>query len=217
MKISNLRLARFAVALLLTAVAITTASSQTRRKTTPIEKKSTSTSDATREAFKSDEIRCRGYGRPGGSAFVFFTVNSRSSPTGETIVTYEIAFTPGTRAAGSRGEGLQPGDCAYVDRPISESGPYRIRFETVANAQLKQALHGTPIDRSPTAAERYPDAQTIPEYLKDPNHYWSFLGISQSGNVFIAGGHKFWKPGVLVVQPSDSINDTRRPSVIKPE
>jgi hypothetical protein len=37
------------------------------------------------------------------------------------------------------------------------------------NSQLKQKMHGSPVDASPTAAERYPDAQTIPEYMKDRN------------------------------------------------
>ena len=43
-----------------------------------------------------------------------------------------------------------------------DGGPLRIRFETVANAQLKPQLHGTPVDRSSTAAESYPDVNTIP-------------------------------------------------------
>lgn len=41
----------------------------------------------------STEIRCRGYAQVGGSQYVFSTINSRSSPTGETIVTDEMAFT----------------------------------------------------------------------------------------------------------------------------
>jgi hypothetical protein len=142
----------------------------------------------------SNEIRCRGYGKRGGSEFVFSTINSRSNSAGETILTYEIGFTPSVRAAGANGEGLQPGECSFVDRTISERGPYRIRFETPANAQLKQQLHGTPLDTSPTAAERFPDAQTIPAYLRDPNHYWSFFGAEQVNNFFVATGYKYWKP-----------------------
>ena len=150
------------------------------------------------ERAASNEIRCRGYSRTGGREYVFFTINSRPSPTGETVVTYEIAFSPGTRAAGVRGEGLQPGDCAWADRPIGEQGPYRIRFETVANAQLKQQLRGTPVDRSSTAAESYPDVNTIPTYLKGENHYWSFGGITNTGSHFVANGNGYWKPAIAV-------------------
>ena len=143
----------------------------------------------------SNEIRCRGYNRRGGSEYVFFTINSRQSPTGETIVTYEMAYTPSVKAAGPNGEGLQPGECSFVDRPISEN--HRIRFETPENAQLKQQLHGTPLDTSSTAAERFPDTQTIPAYLRDQNHYWSFFGVRLEGNSFVATGHRFWKPAIV--------------------
>ena len=152
-----------------------------------------------REKVASDEIRCRGYSRPGGSEYVFVTINSRPSATGETLVTYEMAFTNGSQAAGARGEGLRPGECAWADRPIGDNGPLRIRFETVANAQLKQQLHGTPIDRSSTAAESYPDANTIPAYLKGENHYWSFGGVSNSGRgYFVATGNGYWKPAIAI-------------------
>ncbi|HXM35755.1 MAG TPA: hypothetical protein VN920_11245, partial [Pyrinomonadaceae bacterium] len=143
-------------------------------------------------AEPSNEIRCRGYNRRGGSEYVFFTISSRQSRTGETIVTYELAYTPSVKAAGPNGEGLQPGECSFVDRPISES--HRIRFETPENAQLKQQLHGTPLDTSPTAAERFPDTQTIPRYLRDQNHYWSFFGVRLEGNSFVATGNRYWKP-----------------------
>ena len=147
----------------------------------------------------SREIFCRGYSRPGGAEYVFSTINSRPSSTGETLVTYEIAFSPGTQAAGLRGEGLQPGNCAFGDRPIPGSGPYRIRFETVANAQLKQSLHGSTVDRSSSAAESYPDVNTIPVYLKGENHYWNFAGVADSGRgYFVASGHAFWKPAIAI-------------------
>ena len=161
----------------------------------------------------SREIFCRGYSHPGGAEFVFFTINSRPSSTGETLVTYEIAFTPGTRAAGARGDGLQPGDCAFADRPIGEAGPYRIRFETVANAQLKQSLHGSTIDRSTTAAESYPDVNTIPVYLKGENHYWSFGGVTDSGQgYFVATGNGFWKPAIAIGNVQGSPTEPARRS-----
>ncbi len=150
------------------------------------------------------EIRCRGYSRPGGSEYVFFNRGSRPGSTGETIVTYEIAFTPSPRPAGEYSQGLRPGECAWIDRTISDSGPLRIRFETVANAQLKQKLQGTPVDTSPTAAESYADVNSIPRYLKVDDHYWSFGGVTDSGKgYFQATGNGYWKP--LAVRPGPRV------------
>ncbi len=164
------------------------------------------------QAAASREIRCRGYSRRGGMEYVFFTIGSRPGTTGETLVTYEIAFAPGTRAAGPKGEGLQPGNCAWVDRPIDQNGPYRIRFETVDNAQLRVTLHGSTVDRSITAAESYPDVNTIPAYLKGENHYWSFGGVTDSGRGhFVATGNGYWKPAVAVGEVQRSPTEQARP------
>lgn len=112
------------------------------------------------------QMLCRG-GNPG---LHFTTTNTGVGPNREQIVTYEIGFTPSRQAAGPRGIGLEPGQCSWIDRPVNEKEPYLIRFDT--------PLHftsGRPTDNSPTAAERFPDAYTIPEYMKDKNHYWSFV------------------------------------------
>jgi hypothetical protein len=169
---------------------------------------------------QSDEIRCRGYAKVRGAAYVFFTINSRPSSTGETIVTYEIAYTPGLKAAGMKGEGLRPGECSWVDRPMSQTELYRIRFETSANAQLKQQLHGTPLDTSPTAAERFPDVTTIPQYLKVESHFWRFFGVYNTGKGYYqATGNTYWKP-ILNVEdeihrpPDDTGSKVRRRVVI---
>ncbi len=212
----------FVVLLLFAAAAAT--SSQTRRRVRPVDNQSGVERDKayadlnnTNAEPTANEIRCRGYSHRGGSEYVFFNINSRPSPTGETIITYEMAFTPSVKAAGSNGEGLQPGECSFVDRPISESGPYRIRFETPDNAQLKQQLHGTPLDTSPTAAERFPDTQTIPAYLRDQNHYWSFFGARPGGSFFATTGHRYWKPTAEVYRPIDSIRINRdNPYILAP-
>ncbi len=145
---------------------------------------------------RSNEIRCRG----SRDAFIFTAENSKLDSTGATIIITLLTFEPSSQAAGPRGEGLKPGQCSWVNRPMNER--FLIRFETPANAQLKQQLHGSPVDTSPAAAERFPDAQTIPAYLKDSNHYWSFFGAKPVNNFFTATGHKFWKPG-LVLGPDD--------------
>ncbi len=144
----------------------------------------------------SNEIRCRG----GRDAFIFTPENSRLDSTGATINITLLTFEPGSQAAGPRGEGLKPGQCSWTDRPMNER--FLIRFETPENAQLKEQLHGTPLDTSSTAAERFPDAQTIPAYLKDSNHYWSFFGAKPVNNFFTATAQKFWKPG-LGLGPDD--------------
>jgi len=200
-----------AVLLLTTATGI--ASSQVRQ-TTPVDKKSTGASAAAIEAAKnkdvplSNEIRCRGYAKVGGGQFVFLTINSRPSSTGETIITYELAYTPSLKAAGSGGEGLRPGECAWADRVIGTNGPFRIKFDITDNAQLKEVLHGSAVDRSPTAAERYPDAHNMPEYLKVENHYWSFFipNTNQNSGYFEASGSKYWKPSLI------RIDDVYRPA-----
>ena len=168
------------------------------------------------------EIRCRGYSRPGGLEYVFFEIGSRPGSAGETIVTYEIAFSPSPMPAGVNAEALKPGNCSWLDRTIGDSGPFRIRFETVANAQLKQRLQGVGIDNSPTAAESYPDVRSIPRYLKVDNHFWSFGDVTDSGRgYFEAGINGHWKqPGVRPVprvtlpgtesRTNDSICDSAR-------
>jgi hypothetical protein len=155
----------------------------------------------------SDEIRCRGYGGVGGGALVFQTISTRRSVTGETIVTLEMAFTPSVAAAGADGRGLRnAGECAWADRLISNKEPYRVRFEIVADGQIRQRQHGSTIDNSPTAAERFPDAQNIPEYLKDPKHYWSFFIADTKPGYFQATAHKYWKPAnkIIITKPDST-------------
>lgn len=140
------------------------------------------------------EIRCRGYNFVGGGSFVFSTTGSRNSVTGETILTLEMAFTPALKAAGPDGSGLRIGECAFANRAVTDHEPYRVRFDTVADGQTRQRQHGSAIDTSPTAAERFPDAQNIPLYLKDPNHYWSFFVKNTGRGYFESSQNRFWKP-----------------------
>lgn len=182
------KLTSLLVVTLLCAAAMTTANSQTRRKVTPIDKKSGATSEEALVTKKSaeqisNEIRCRGYSKTGGSEYVFFE---------KAVTTFEMAYTPSLKAAGPRGEGLRPGECSWVDRPIGNNGPYRIRFDIPANDQL-----------------------TIPEYLKDENHYWSFFiqNTNQNSGYFEATSNRYWKPSVIrkdeILTPVNSRVKTR--------
>lgn len=143
------------------------------------------------------QLLCRGIGggmnfRHGGSV---------RSPTGEDIVTLELTFKKSAKAAGPQGAGLDPGQCSWVDRPINQSEPFKLRFETRANAQLRQSLSGGSVDRSSTAAERYPDATSIPAYMKGPGHYYSFRVYNSNEGYFIATGSRYFKNVVIYDGP----------------
>src|SRR5688572_5467786 len=131
---------------------------------------------------ETSEMRCRGGG------FSIDTVGTRTYSTGETILTLALRFNytaqwvssvyiSATHEIPAHWE-LGRSSCAWLGTsnggPYESAKPAEIRFETPANAQLKQRLHGSEVDTSPTAAERYPDARTIPEYLRNSNHYWTF-------------------------------------------
>ncbi len=137
------------------------------------------------------QMLCRG-----GPGSFFKNIGSSRASSGETIVTYELVFTPSPQAAGSNGQGIEPLQCSWIDRPVNNREPYAIRFDTPSNAQLKQKLHGSAVDTSPTAAERYPDALTIPEYMKDKNRYWSFFVYNTGKGYLLATYSKHFKPRI---------------------
>lgn len=144
----------------------------------------------------SNEIRCRGNKE---GKLIFETLNPQPSE----VVTMALTHLGGAVAAGTLGVGLRPGNCAWVDRPLSGNQPLKIRFKIAYYGQLKQTLHGTAIDRSPTAAERFPDSLNIADYLKDENHYWRFF-IKDSGQDYLeATYNQYWRPPtVLKSQPN---------------
>lgn len=145
----------------------------------------------------SNEILCRG-----GNGLVFTPENSKPGLAGDTIIIALLTFNPGPYAAGPRGEGLRPLECAWVDRPIFDR--FLIRFEISANAQLKQKLHGSEVDTSPTAAETYPDIRSIEIYMRDMNHYWRFVGPKPVNNFLTTTGNGYFKRPPAVVSPADS-------------
>ena len=164
------------VVLLFLAAAVTTATSQTSRKVTPVDKKPgaerikaiTDTKNAGAEPT-ANELRCRG-----GAGLRFNVVEGRTNSSGEQTMYMTVYFKPAAQSASS-GLNLQPGQCAYSERAVRADEPYEIILEIVYFGQTRQQLHGTPVDTSPTAAERYPDAQNAPQYLGDAKHYWSFF------------------------------------------
>ncbi len=130
-------------------------------------------------AQRRERLRCRG----GGGAS--FTQGQRKGPNLFAMTfRYQVAST----AAGPIGTGLQPGTCAWADRTDAPAEPGRIKFITARNAQREQAV----VDSSPTAAERWPDLRTIPAYMTDPAHYWTF-NVSLT-NPDSALRHQAWIP-----------------------
>ena len=116
-----------------------------------------------------------------------------------------VDFVVGTQAAGGRDLNLKPGQCSWVDRGFRQGEPAQIRLEIVYFGQQKQMLHGSSVDRSPTAAETYPDAQNVPQYLSSQNHYWSFWVYNTNNGYLQATGNRYLKPAAIGLNPNDKV------------
>jgi len=153
----------------------------------------------------SYELRCR------GGALKFNSTPGTTSSSGEQMMNMTIDFAAGTQGASARTPILTPGQCSWVDRGFRPGEPTQIRLEIVSFAQQQQALHGSPVDRTPTAAERYPDAQNVPQYLSSSDHYWSFW-VYNTGNGYLQStSQKYFKP--LKTLPGDKV---RIPPPVRP-
>lgn len=159
----------------------------------------TGTSDAT-ALFRAAELRCRGGAGlefvPGGSA-------------GDNRVLMTLAYPVSPGVPGETGRGLAAGSCSWADRSGLPSESGRVTFVTDGNAQLRQTQSGSTVDRSPTAAERWPDAHTIPVYMSDPSRYWRFTVIMR--NADSAQQHGPWKPSIAdaIAGPVSEASSTR--------
>ena len=111
------------------------------------------------------EIRCRG-----GTGLMF----GGGGSVGTNLASVTMSYRVSANVPGESGRGLTAGSCAWVDRTGVPAEPGKVTFTTASNAQLRQIQSGSTVDRSPTAAVRYPDVRTIPAYLVDPAHYWTF-------------------------------------------
>ncbi len=163
------------------------------------------------------ELRCRG-----GAGLRFTVTEGRATSSGEQTRIMIVDFQPAAQPADPSGRNLQPGQCAFSERVVRTNEPNQIVQEIVDFAQLKKQLHGDPVDTSPTAAEKYPDAQNVPKYLSDAKHYWIFFvrqtGPLPSGQFEASNGHA-WKPGKenQVVIPTNSNRNKDRDRVVKPD
>ena len=162
------------------------------------------TFDPTMSMQQSYELRCRGGG------LKFNSTAGSTSSSGEQMMNMTVDFAAGAQAAGGRGENLRPGQCSWVDRGFRKGEPTQIRLEIVYFAQQQQARHGSPVDHSPTAAEVYPDAQNMPQYLSNSDRYWSFWVYNTANGYLQSTRQKYFKPlktvpgGVRVPLPGKS-------------
>ncbi|MDX6446270.1 MAG: hypothetical protein QOH71_3344 [Blastocatellia bacterium] len=197
------------VGLLLIAAAGVIATAQTNPKVTPIGKRPSAEkeiegvkkTEATNNPPQYRELRCR------GGELRFVVVNGRTTSSGEQTMYMTVDFKHAGQPAGLVGRSLQPGECAFVDRALRSDEPDQIIQEIVSFGQLKEKLHGSTVDSSPTAAERFPDAKNVPQYLSDARHYWTFF-VRQNGPLpagrFESSFSRYWKPGIDPVRPLDS-------------
>ena len=111
---------------------------------------------------------------------------------GNNLAKVQLSYRVSPTVPGATGSGLAPGSCAWTSRTAMPPEPGKIWFITASNAQLRQTQSGVPLDRTPTAAERYPDMRSIPEYLKDPARYWTFSVASRDPDSALTNG--VWKP-----------------------
>jgi len=174
----------FLVALALSAFAVVLAATE----------RSSSRVEAMQQSY---ELRCRGGG------LKFNSTPGRTSSSGEQMMNVTIDFAAGTQGAGARTPILNPGQCSWVDRGFRKGEPTQIRLEMVSFAQQQQALHGSPVDRTPTAAERYPDAQNVPQYLSSSDHYWSFWVYNTNNGYLQSTSQRYFKP--LKTLPGDKV------------
>ena len=216
------------VALLLFAAATTMANSQTSRKVTPVDKKTgaerikaiTDTKNAGAEPT-ANELRCRG-----GAGLRFNVVEGRTNSSGEQTMYMTVYFKPAAQPAQTSGLNLQSGQCAFPQRAVRADEPNEIILEIVYFGQTQQQLHTVrPVDTSPAAAERYPDAQNVPQYLGDAKHYWSFFVHQNaplpSGRFEASSVGRYWKPSLSnedIVRPVDSKRTNKdNPYVLAPK
>lgn len=207
----------FVVLMLLTAGFIP-GNAQDKRKITLISKKSDVSVKNSLEINKNAdasppalELRCRG-----GVELRFVVVKGRIDSSGEQTMYMTVDFQHAAQPAGLLGRNLQPGQCAFAERALRADEPFQIFEEIVSFDQLKETLHGSKVDTSPTAAERFPDAKNVPQYLSDAKHYWSFF-VRQNAPLpsgrFEASYSRYWKPSATAVHPIDDFKQ-RKPTVV---
>jgi len=144
------------------------------------------------------QLHCRG-----GAGFEFRTLGTRSTSGGEHVA-MSLIFAPAASAAGSKSQGLTPGTCAWLDRPLSPTEPREVRFVAPAFLQFGNSV----LDTSSTTAQRTADVRSIAAYFQYPDHYWSFTAYNTGNGYFGTTAHGYWNDYALppVKQPDEEAN-----------
>lgn len=136
-------------------------------------------------AQETFQLLCRG----GGSMNL-----TRGGPVpdanGVEMVVIELTFARSAKGAGPQGKGLKPGQCSWIDRPVNQQEPLAVRFKTHLHAPPNPGVGG----KADTQAERFPDAFSIPEYMKSPDHYYSFSAYYENSDRLRATESRYFKP-----------------------
>ena len=133
------------------------------------------------------ELRCRGGG-------LQLNVARGEMHENDLYMNMTVHFQRAKDAAGFNGQSLAPGQCALPDRAVAPAEPTEMRAEVINFGQRNRQMHGDPVYRGDPAAEKYPDAQNIPPYLANADHYWSFFGLNTFNGYFRITNLHYWKP-----------------------
>ena len=130
-------------------------------------------------------LNCRGGGE---LAFVPIGPPSRS----EQAITFEVPFAPGASASGQDGQGLQPGTCAWIDRPVNAKEPRRVRVKIHLPDSMPRRTAG------------------------DSAIHWSFLAHDSDSGYFAAVAYRSWTaswvpPGNASEPPASTASRMGRP------
>ncbi len=106
-------------------------------------------------------LNCRG-----GGGLVFDTIGPPSDAGG--TVTLSLTFAANPAAAGPEGQGLQPGTCAWVDRPVNDAEPRQVRFTTAFRDSILRLT------------------------VRDSSQYWGFLAFNSDSGHISGVGHRHW-------------------------
>ena len=133
-------------------------------------------------AQQTYELRCRGvYAGPNPLAF-----DRETGRFADGTLVVAMSFKASPRAAGADGSGLEPGTCAWIDRPLNNAEPRLLWF--VAQE------YPDPDANDPLLAERVPSKGTMSLYLYDAERYWSFFSYNTGQGHLRAASHRPWKP-----------------------
>jgi hypothetical protein len=134
---------------------------------------------------------------------VFGNKQYKKAAHGELTVLMQLNFVPAmndrgmTLPAGENAQGLTKGaTCSFVHRGLQHDDPVGIRFETLRQL-APESRSGPTLDNmhgAKVAAETRADAQTIPEYLRHEDNYWTFQVFKRPYGYFRAVSHGPWKP-----------------------